>query len=57
MADNVGFEPTVGCPTLSFQDSGLNRSPNCLYKKSMLYYNSPVINIDTYKVKSLVILP
>ena len=30
MADNVGFEPTVGCPTLSFQDSGLNRSPNCL---------------------------
>jgi hypothetical protein len=30
LADNVGFEPTVDFSTLSFQDSGLNRSPSLL---------------------------
>ena len=26
MAEGVGFEPTVGCPTLDFESSALNRT-------------------------------
>jgi hypothetical protein len=26
LADGVGFEPTVGCPTLDFESSALNRT-------------------------------
>ena len=26
MAERIGFEPTVGCPTLPFQGSTLNHS-------------------------------
>ena len=34
MAEGVGFEPTVGCPTLDFESSALNRTqPPFLYRK------------------------
>jgi hypothetical protein len=26
LAEGVGFEPTVGCPTLDFESSALNRT-------------------------------
>jgi hypothetical protein len=26
VAEGVGFEPTVGCPTLDFESSALNRT-------------------------------
>jgi hypothetical protein len=34
MAEGVGFEPTVGCPTLDFESSALNRTqPPFLYSE------------------------
>ena len=33
-AEGVGFEPTVGCPTLDFESSALNRTqPPFLFSK------------------------
>ena len=31
MAEGVGFEPTVGCPTLDFESSALNRTQPSLH--------------------------
>jgi hypothetical protein len=32
MAERIGFEPTVGCPTLPFQGSTLNHSDTSPFK-------------------------
>ena len=36
MAEGVGFEPTVGCPTLDFESSALNRTQPPFPDRSIL---------------------
>ena len=43
MAGRVGFEPTVGCPTLVFKTSALDHSATCPlknYKQGNVYLSS-----------------
>ena len=37
MAERIGFEPTVGYPTTTFQAVTLNHSDTSPYKKSILH--------------------
>ena len=45
MAEGVGFEPTVGFPTLDFESSALNRTqPPFLDKNRTLNVQRPISN-------------
>ena len=52
MAEGVGFEPTVGCPTLDFESSALNRTQPSLrftpiWERRILRGDGPIFNQDS----------
>lgn len=47
MAERIGFEPTVGCPTLPFQGSTLNHSDTSPYGGSNYMLNRNYIILNT----------
>ena len=47
MAERIGFEPTVGCPTLPFQGSTLNHSDTSPYGDSNYMLNRNYIILNT----------
>jgi hypothetical protein len=42
LAEGVGFEPTVGCPTLDFESSALNRTQPPFLKEE----KRPALNVQ-----------
>jgi hypothetical protein len=57
MAEGVGFEPTVGCPTLDFESSALNRTQppflKCRRKRRTPNVQHSMSNANTCKVVSV----
>lgn len=47
MAERIGFEPTVGCPTLPFQGSTLNHSDTSPYDNNYYMLNTNYIILNT----------
>ena len=45
MAEGVGFEPTVGCPTLDFESSALNRTQPP-FPEAKRNLQSPTLNVQ-----------
>jgi hypothetical protein len=52
MAEGVGFEPTVGCPTLDFESSALNRTQPPFLNEN----KRPIFNVKHPTFNSKVIL-
>ena len=44
MAEGVGFEPTVGCPTLDFESSALNRTQPPFRTELSMVKGAPLCN-------------
>ena len=55
VAEGVGFEPTVGCPTLDFESSALNRTqPPFPGRKANAEHSTP--NVQHLTGKATVVL-
>jgi hypothetical protein len=46
LAEGVGFEPTVGCPTLDFESSALNRTQPPFLIRQKINVQRPTPNAE-----------